>query len=100
MSAGADELLRTSLVLTRTAHRNGWLGSDPYDGLTWGWPAPLLGGRLRRPGVIQAHARCRVDVRRLYRRRPPLIPKTLALFAAAGLGLAELTGEAEPRELA
>lgn len=80
--------------LTDAAARSEWRGPDPYDGLWFGWPPLLVGGRRRRQIVVQAHARAPLDVRRLYRRgRHPLIPKTLGLFAAAGAGLRD----SEPR---
>jgi hypothetical protein len=67
-------------------------GPDPYDGLWFGWPRPLAGGRRRRQIFVQLHARAPVDIRRLYRRSHPLIPKTLGLFSQASLGLADLHG--------
>jgi hypothetical protein len=85
-------LVHAALELTSTAATSGWLGPDPYDGLGWGWPRPLVAGRRRRQAVIQLHARAPVDVRRLYRREHELIPKTLALFAASGLRAHALHG--------
>ena len=41
------------------------------------WSAGAVVGRR----VVQVHARSPVDVRRLYRRRHPLIPKALGVFA-------------------
>lgn len=86
-------------LAAHAAERN-WRGPDPYDGLWWRWPRPLVGGRRRRQVVVQVHARAPIDVRRLYRRPPARIAKTLALFGSAGLRIAGLTGEARPRELA
>jgi hypothetical protein len=86
--ADPHELLAAAGRLADAAAATGWRGPDPYDGLWFGWPRTLVGGRRRRQAVVQAHARAPVDVRRVYRRgRHPLIPKTLGLFAAAGAGL-------------
>ncbi len=76
-----------ALHLLRTARAAGWRGSDPYDGLWWRWPAPLVGGPRRRQAIAQLHARSPVDIRRLYRRSHPLIPKALGVFASTGLRL-------------
>lgn len=70
----------------------GWRGPDAYDGLWWRWPRPVVGGRRRRQVVMQLHARSPVDIRRLYRRQHPLIPKALAIFATTRLRLHALTG--------
>lgn len=48
---------------------------------------------------MQLHVRSPVDVRRLYRRQHPLIPKALGIFASASARLWRLTGEDEFRRL-
>jgi len=87
-------------ALTVHAADAGWRGPDPYDGLWWPWPRALVAGRRRRQVVVQLHARARVDVRRLYRRPPARIAKTLALFGSAGLRIGSITGDARPTALA
>jgi hypothetical protein len=42
---------------------------------------------------MQLHARSPVDIRRLYRRSHPLIPKALGIYGTVGLRLHELTGD-------
>jgi hypothetical protein len=59
-----------------------------------------VGGRRRRQVISQLHARCPVDIRRLYRHTHPLVPKTLALFGSTGLRINALTGDERPRQLA
>ena len=89
--ADPAELLAAAGRLADAAAATEWRGADPYDGLWFGWPGPLVGGGRRRQAVVQAHARAPVDVRRLYRRgHHPLIPKTLGLFASAGARLRSL----------
>jgi hypothetical protein len=83
------------MALARRAAADGFRGSDPYDGLSWGWPRVLVAGRRRRQALIQIHARAPVDVRRLYRRRPPVIAKTLGVFGSVG-ARAHRLGAAEP----
>jgi hypothetical protein len=61
--------------------------------------AGVLVGRRRRQAVMQLHARSPVDVRRLYRRRRPLIPKALGNFGSVGAPSYRLTGAAAPLEL-
>jgi hypothetical protein len=77
-----------------------WRGPDAYDGLWWNWPAPIVGGRRRRQAVVQVHARSPWDVRKLYRRRHPLIPKALGIFGSVGLRAHALTGDADARRMA
>ena len=87
-------------ALTVHAADASWRGPDPYDGLWWPWPRALVAGRRRRQVVVQLHARAPVDVRRLYRRPPARIAKTLALFGSAGLRIGSITGDARPTALA
>jgi len=88
-----SELVFGARELLEAAASNDWRGSDPYDALGRRWPAPLRGGRRRRQVLIQAHARCPVDIRW---GRPPRITKALGVFgsAAARLGLLTLCSEA------
>src|SRR6187200_1480099 len=74
--------LDAALVLSASAARADFRGADPFDGLWWGWPRAVVGGRRRRQAVVQAHARSPVDVRRLYRRRAAVIAKALGVFAS------------------
>jgi hypothetical protein len=50
-------------------------------------------GRRRRQAIMQVHARSPFDVRRLYRRSHPLIPKALGIYAATRVRLHRLTGD-------
>ena len=93
-------LIDASLGLTEGAAAVGWRGPDPYDGLWWGWPQILVGGRRRRQVVSQLHARSPVDIRRLYRHTHPFVPKALALFGSTGLRINALTGDERARQLA
>jgi hypothetical protein len=89
-------------MATRLAEQAGnlrWEGPDPFDGLWWNWPRPLVATRGRRLIVFHAHARSPVDLRRLYRSRHPQLAKALALFASAGLRIAALTGDERIRAL-
>ena len=96
----ADQATRAALRLTSAAGRSGWRGPDPFDGLWWHWPRPVVAGKRRRQTVMQIHVRSPVDIRRLYRRSHPLIPKALGIFASASARLWRLTGEERCRELA
>lgn len=100
MSPAPAALAAAARTLTINAADSGWRGPDPYDGLWWPWPRPLVAGRRRRQAVVQLHARAPVDFRRLYRRPPARIAKTLALFGSAGLRVAAATADARPRALA
>jgi hypothetical protein len=91
----ATELVRLALELGRAADATAFRGPDPYDGLWWGWPRPLIGGRRRRQALIQVHARSPVDVRRLYRREHSRISKTLGVFGSVGARLARLESAPE-----
>jgi hypothetical protein len=91
--------LDAALALTESAARRDFRGPDPFDGLWWRWPGVLVGGRRRRQAVMQVHARSPVDVRRLYRRRHPQIPKALGIFGSVGARSYRLTGAAAPLEL-
>jgi hypothetical protein len=94
-----SELVAVALGLAEQAERAAFRGPDPYDGLWWGWPRPLVAGRRRRQALIQAHARCPFDMRRLYRRDPSRIAKTLGVFGSVGVRAARLAGAAPPLEL-
>jgi hypothetical protein len=94
------QLAEAATGLTRQAARMGWRGPDAYDGLWWHWPAPLVAGRWRRQALVQIHARSPFDVRKLYRRRHPMIPKALGIFGSVGLRAHALTRQEEPRKLA
>jgi hypothetical protein len=78
----------------------GWRGPDAYDGLWWNWPRPLVAGRRRRQVFMQLHARSPFDIRKLYRRRHPLIPKALGIFGSVGIRAAALTGDDRAAEIA
>jgi hypothetical protein len=95
----ASRCIAAALVLTESAARTGFRGPDPFDALSWQWPAALVGGPRRRQALIQLHARSPVDLRRLYRRRHPLIPKALGVFGSVGVRAHRLTGAVAPREL-
>lgn len=86
--------------LIELAARTRWRGPDPYDGLFVDWPRPLVGGRRRRQAIIQLHARSPVDIRRLYRRRHSLVPKSPALLGQAAARLVAARGDDQLRELA
>ena len=74
--------------LLQAARAENFRGRDPYDGLWWPhWPRVLVGGPRRRTALVQLHVRLPVDVRRLYRRSNPLIPKALGAFGSAALRL-------------
>jgi hypothetical protein len=90
--ASDQEITRCAARLVETAAAGDWRGSDPYDGLWWRWPAALTAGPRRRQVIAQLHARSPVDVRRLYRRERPLIPKALGVFGSAAVRLARLGG--------
>ena len=96
----AARLCDAALDLTESASKRGWRGPDAYDGLWWNWPRPLVGGRRRRQVLMQLHARSPVDIRKLYRRRHPLIPKALGIFGSVGLRAHSLTGDGRGHALA
>lgn len=95
-----SRLIDASMNLTERAAEVDWRGPDAYDGLWWHWPAPFVGGPLRRQAVMQLHVRSPVDIRRLYRRTHALVPKALALFGSTGLRIHRLTGHERARQLA
>jgi hypothetical protein len=95
----ASRCLDAALSLTESAARHDFRGPDPFDALWWRWPEVMVGGRRRRQALIQLHARSPVDVRRLYRRRHPLIPKALGVFGSVGVRAHRLTAAPRPREL-
>jgi len=88
-----------AITLAEAAARSDFRGPDPFDGLWWNWPHALVGGRRRRQALMQVHARSPVDVRRLYRRRHPLIPKALGIFGSVGARAHRLTAAQAPRDL-
>lgn len=94
------QMVGTAQGLAQGAARTGWRGPDAYDGLWWSWPRPLVAGRRRRQVLMQLHARSPIDIRRLYRRRHPLIPKALGIFASVGLRADALAGDQGARALA
>ena len=97
---GHYELISTAERLCESAEAAGWRGPDAYDGLWWRWPKPLVGGRRRRQVLMQLHARSPIDIRRLYRRRHPLIPKAIAIYGLTRTRLYDLTGDEAQREAA
>jgi hypothetical protein len=60
----------------------------------------MVAGKRRRQAVMQIHVRSPVDIRPLYRRTHPLIPKALGIFASACARLWRLTADERCRELA
>ncbi len=100
LSRRSEAAAQAALALTESAARRHWHGPDPFDGLWWSWPAPLVSGKLRRQAIAQAHARSPVDFRPLYRRRHPLLTKAAAAFASSAVRLWTLTGRERYRELA
>jgi hypothetical protein len=93
----ARRCLDAALALSASAARADFRGADPFDGLWWGWPRAVVGGRRRRQAVVQAHARSPVDVRRLYRRRPAVIAKALGVFASVEARAGRLTPDGGSR---
>ena len=92
MSVGPQAAAAAAEMVRRAAAAE-WRGSDPYDGLWWTWPRPLVAGRRRRQAIVQLHARSPIDIRRAYPGERPRIAKALALFGRAGLRVAGVTGE-------
>ena len=88
----ANRLAGAAFDLTETAAGVGFRGPDPYDALWWPWPRPLVAGRRRRQALMQLHARSPIDVRPLYRRRHPLIPKALGIFGSVCVRRHRLSG--------
>jgi len=89
----AHDALSAARRIAEGAAERAWRGSDPYDGLWWGWSRPLTGGRRRRQAIVQLHARLPFDLRRMYRREPPVLAKALGLFLATEARLG--SGDAE-----
>jgi hypothetical protein len=73
-SVAVDGLIDAALTLAGSAATADFRGADPYDGLLWNWPGPVVAGRRRRQALVQLHARLPVDIRRPYRRDDALIP--------------------------
>jgi hypothetical protein len=96
VSVAADSLVEAARRLGESAAAIDFRGPDPYDGLFWRWPRPLVGGRRRRQAIIQLHARLPVDVRRLYRRQHALIPKALGVYGSVGVRASHLAGTPQP----
>ncbi len=92
----ASRCIDAALVLSESAARADFRGPDPFDGLWWHWPKAVVGGRRRRQAVMQLHVRAPVDIRRLYRRRHPLIPKALGIFASVEARAHRLSQAGEP----
>jgi len=92
-------LTQAAAGLTARAAASEWRGPDPYDALSWRWPSVIVAGARRRQALTQLHARAPIDIRSLYRRSHPVIPKALALFGSAGLRTCALTGDARAGEL-
>jgi hypothetical protein len=92
-------LTGAALQLADSASMAGWRGPDAYDGLWWDWPDRLVAGRRRRQVLMQLHARSPVDIRKLYRRRHPLIPKALGIFGSVGIRAHSLNGSSRARTL-
>jgi len=92
-------LLAVATRLVEQAGEYRWEGPDPFDGLWWNWPYPLVATRRRRLVIFHVHARAPFDLRRLYRSRHPRLAKGLALFASAGLRISAQTGEERIRAL-
>lgn len=92
-ASGPSPFTDGAITLTESAAQAGFRGPDPYDGLWYPWPRMLVGGRRRRQAVMQLHARSPIDVRSLYRRRHPLIPKALGIFSSVGVRASRLTGQ-------
>jgi hypothetical protein len=86
-------------MLMESAARADFRGPDPFDGLWWQWPRVLVGGRRRRQTLMQLHVRSPIDIRRLYRRSHPLIPKALGIFGSVGARAHHLAGRARAHEL-
>jgi hypothetical protein len=99
-SSGPSRFTSGAISLAESAVRTGFRGPDPYDGLWYPWARILVGGRRRRQAIMQLHARSPVDLRRLYRRRHPLIPKALGIFGSVGVRTSRLTREPRAIEIA
>jgi hypothetical protein len=100
VTIATSDLVAAALDLGEKAGASGFRGPDPYDGLWWRWPRPLVAGRRRRQALIQAHARSPFDVRRLYRRDHSRISKTLGTFGSVGVRAARLQGAPAPADFA
>jgi hypothetical protein len=93
----AARLSAAASAIAERAASMAWQGPDAFDGLWHQWPAPWVGGPRRRQVLLQIHARSPYDVRRLYRRSHPRLPKARAVFGSVGLRLHQLTGEPTAR---
>lgn len=94
-TSAVTRLTDAASALAERAASMDWRGPDVYDGLWYRWPAQLVGGNRRRQVLTQLHARSPFDVRRLYRRRHPNLPKALAVFGSVGLRLHRVTGDGD-----
>lgn len=96
-----SDLVAAAESLVLRAQGDGWAGPDPYDGL-WGdrWPRALVSTRRGRQVVVQLHARAPFNIRRLYRRRDPVLAKSLATFGLAATRLHRCTGSEKMRDTA
>jgi hypothetical protein len=100
VTVDAAELVVVARRILEVAAAARWRGSDPYDGLWWSWPSVLVGGRRRRQAVLQLHARSPVDLRVLYAKERPPIPKALGIFGSTALKLHRITGHGRLTQLA
>jgi hypothetical protein len=96
-TSAVPRLTGAASTLAEGAASTDWRGPDLFDGLWHPWPPPLVGGKRRRQLLTQIHARSPFDVRRLYRRTHPNIPKARAVFGSVGLRLHRLTGDEDAR---
>lgn len=99
-NASPEMMIHAALMLAENAASSGWRGPDAYDGLWWRWPGPLTAGLRRRQALMQVHARSPLDVRLLYRRRHPLIPKALGIFGSVCLRSLGMQGDERAQLLA
>jgi hypothetical protein len=100
MNGATERQIRSAIAMAEAADDADFRGPDPYDGLWWRWPPALVSGPRRRQVLMQLHARSPVDVRPLYRRRHPLIPKAVGIFASVGARAHRLTGAEPPLRVA
>jgi hypothetical protein len=99
-AVAAPELIVVATRILEAAAAARWRGSDPYDGLWWSWPKLLVGGRRRRQAMMQLHARSPVDIRVMYAKERPPIPKALGIFGSTALKLHQITADRRLTQLA